>query len=99
MAEWLIIHKILFFKYYNHSKTDGELSEEDDDEMWDFVSCKEMMATSGGEFSLPHLMPSCSGGSSYLSGRQHVCVVPLVTLRSLIKVTSGGTTYVRRSVY
>ena len=34
------LDKILFFKYYNHSKTDGEVPEEGDGEMWDFTSCK-----------------------------------------------------------
>ena len=45
---------ILFFKYYNHSKTDRQKIDDDNDDAWAYSTCTEMMDVKG-DFTWPHL--------------------------------------------
>ena len=54
---------ILFFKYYNHSKTDRQKPSDDDYDAWAYSTCEEMMDLKG-DFAWPHLQSSSSSSSA-----------------------------------
>ena len=53
---------ILFFKYYNHSKTDRQKPDDDDYDAWAYSTCNEMIDAKG-DFTWPHLQSRSSSSS------------------------------------
>ena len=62
---------ILFFKYYNHSKTDHQKPSDEDYDAWAYSTCKEMMDLKG-DFVWSHLQSS-SGSSSAAGAYIYLC--------------------------